>query len=69
LCWERGGAVSPTKVLDHEQAPEERSIDGLHTSRLRQGRDCAVGTSARSSIWTTLATNALIERRGAKNAP
>lgn len=66
VVLERGGAVFSTKVLTTNKAPEDAIINGLHLV-------CAKAGIAPSDIGqiihgTTLATNALIERRGAKTA-
>ncbi len=60
------GQRHSTKVLTTYAAPEEAIVQGLH-------RVCALAGIAPSSLTqiihgTTLATNALIERRGAKTA-
>ena len=60
------GARHSTKVLTTYSAPEEAIVQGLH-------RVCALARIAPSALTqiihgTTLATNALIERRGAKTA-
>ncbi len=66
VVLERDGASFSTKVLTTYAAPENAIIDGM-------GQVCAkagISPSAISQIihGTTLATNALIERRGAKTA-
>ncbi len=55
-----------TKVLTTYSAPEDAIIEGLH----RVCADAAISPSAITQIihGTTLATNALIEKRGAKTA-
>ena len=60
------GQRHSTKVLTTYAAPEEAIVQGLH-------RVCALARIAPSALTqiihgTTLATNALIERRGAKTA-
>jgi N-methylhydantoinase A len=64
LETERG--MFSTKVLTTYAAPEDAIIDGMHRVCTKAG----VGPSFISQIihGTTLATNALIERRGAKTA-
>ncbi|WP_323035075.1 hydantoinase/oxoprolinase family protein [Pararhodobacter sp.] len=66
VVLEVGTARHSTKVLTTYSAPEEAILEGMH-------RVCAKAGVAASSIGqiihgTTLATNALIERRGAKTA-
>jgi len=66
VVLEIGGQQYSTKVLTTYAAPENAIIDGMH-------QVCAkakIKTSAITQIihGTTLATNALIERRGAKTA-
>lgn len=66
VVLEAGGETYSTKVLTTYAAPENAIIDGIH-------QVCAKSGIAPSDIGqiihgTTLATNALIERRGAKTA-
>lgn len=66
VVLEKQGALFSTKVLTTYTAPENAIIDGMH-------QVCAKASIAPSDIdqiihGTTLATNALIERRGAKTA-
>ncbi len=66
VVLEVGGARYSTKVLTTYAAPEDAIIDGM-------GQVCAKARISPSAITqiihgTTLATNALIERRGAKTA-
>lgn len=66
VVLETGGASFSTKVLTTYTAPENAIIDGMH-------QVCAKAGITPSQIdqiihGTTLATNALIERRGAKTA-
>ena len=66
VVLESGGQSYSTKVLTTYSAPEDAIIDGLH-------QVCAKAGLAPQNIGqiihgTTLATNALIERRGAKTA-
>ncbi len=66
VVLEQGGQRFSTKVLTTYAAPEDAIIEGMH-------RVCAKAGIAASAIGqiihgTTLATNALIERRGAKTA-
>ena len=66
VVLEIGGTHVSTKVLTTYAAPEDAIVEGLH-------RVCAKSRTAPSAITqiihgTTLATNALIERRGAKTA-
>jgi len=66
VVLETGGASFSAKVLTTTKAPENAIIDGLHQVCAKAG----VAPSAITQIihGTTLATNALIERRGAKTA-
>lgn len=66
VVLERGDTRVSAKVLTTYAAPEDAIIDGMH-------QVCAAAGIAPSAIdqiihGTTLATNALIERRGAKTA-
>ncbi|MFX0546712.1 hydantoinase/oxoprolinase family protein [Roseovarius sp. S1116L3] len=66
VVLEKDGAQFSTKVLTTYSAPENAIIDGMH-------QVCAKAGAAPSDIQqiihgTTLATNALIERRGANTA-
>ncbi len=66
VVMEVGDRIYSTKVLTTYTAPEDAIIDGI-------GQVCAQANMEPSSIGqiihgTTLATNALIERRGAKTA-
>jgi len=66
VVLEKDGALFSTKVLTTYSAPEDAIIDGLH-------QVCAKASVTPDQIGqiihgTTLATNALIERRGAKTA-
>ena len=66
VVLERGGALFSTKVLTTYHAPEEAIVEGM-------ARVCAQAQIDPAEIThiihgTTLATNALIERRGAKTA-
>jgi N-methylhydantoinase A len=60
------GARHSTKVLTTYSAPEDAIVEGLHRVCAKAG----IAPSALTQIihGTTLATNALIERRGAKTA-
>ncbi len=66
VVLERDGAPFSTKVLTTYAAPETAIIDGMHAVCAKAG----VTPSQIGQIihGTTLATNALIERRGAKTA-
>ncbi|KZX97383.1 MULTISPECIES: hydantoinase/oxoprolinase family protein [unclassified Sulfitobacter] len=66
VVLEKGGEQFSTKVLTTYAAPESAIIDGMHQVCAKAGVD----PSAIEQIihGTTLATNALIERRGAKTA-
>jgi len=66
VVLERGADWFSTKVLTTYTAPEEAIVDGLHRVCAKAGVDPAeIGQIIHG---TTLATNALIERRGAKTA-
>ena len=66
VVLEKGGEQFSIKVLTTYAAPENAIIDGMHQVCAKAGVD----PSAIEQIihGTTLATNALIERRGAKTA-
>jgi N-methylhydantoinase A len=66
VVLERAGQLVSTKVLTTYGAPEDAIVEGMRRVCARAG----VETSAIGQIvhGTTLATNALIERRGAKTA-
>lgn len=66
VVLEAGGERWSTKVLTTYAAPEEAIIEGMHQVCAR----AVLGPDAIGQIihGTTLATNALIERRGAKTA-
>ena len=66
VVLEKGGVQFSTKVLTTYAAPENAIIDGMHQVCAKAG----VTPSQIDQIihGTTLATNALIERRGAKTA-
>ncbi len=66
VVMEKDGALFSTKVLTTYTAPEDAIIDGMHQVCAKAG----VNPSEIGQIihGTTLATNALIERRGAKTA-
>lgn len=66
VVLEKNGGIFSTKVLTTYAAPENAIIDGMH-------QVCAKANTSPSEIdqiihGTTLATNALIERRGARTA-
>jgi len=66
VVLEADGRLTTVKVLTTTQAPEEAILDGI-------GQVCAQAGVASGAVTmiihcTTLATNALIERRGAKTA-
>ncbi|MEM7318902.1 MAG: hydantoinase/oxoprolinase family protein, partial [Pseudomonadota bacterium] len=66
VVLERGSDWFSTKVLTTYAAPEDAIIEGLHRVCAKAGTDPAdIGQIIHG---TTLATNALIERRGAKTA-
>ena len=66
IVLESGGRLTSTKVLTTYSAPETAIIEGMH----RVCDQAGISPSSISQIihGTTLATNALIERRGAKTA-
>ena len=61
-----GGALTSVKVLTTHGAPEEGILEGL--ARVCDAAGVAPGDVAQIVHGTTLATNALIERRGARTA-
>ncbi len=63
---EVGGEMFSTKVLTTYGAPEDAILDGLHQVCAKAG--ITPGDVGQIIHGTTLATNALIERRGAKTA-
>jgi N-methylhydantoinase A len=66
IVLELGGASYSTKVLTTYAAPETAIIDGMHQVCAKAGiTPAGIGQIIHG---TTLATNALIERRGAKTA-
>jgi len=66
VVLERDGASFSTKVLTTYAAPEDAIIEGMHI--VCDKADVAPGEIGQIIHGTTLATNALIERRGAKTA-
>ncbi len=66
VVLETGAEVFSTKVLTTYAAPEDAIIDGLHQVCTKAG--IAPSEIGQIIHGTTLATNALIERRGAKTA-
>ncbi len=66
VVLETAGGQFSTKVLTTYAAPEDAIIDGMHQVCAKAG----IGPDTIGQIihGTTLATNALIERRGAKTA-
>ena len=60
------GGIATAKVLTNYTAPEQAIIDGIAEAAERAG--VALGEIAQVIHGTTLVTNALIERRGAKTA-
>ena len=66
VVLEKDGEISSTKVLTTYAAPENAIIDGMHQVCKKAGVDPSqIGQIIHG---TTLATKALIERRGAKTA-
>ncbi|NCT13174.1 MAG: hydantoinase/oxoprolinase family protein, partial [Rhodobacterales bacterium] len=66
VVLETGGQSHSTKVLTTYAAPEEAILDGMAQVCAKAG--LAPGAITRIIHGTTLATNALIERRGARTA-
>ena len=66
VVLETAGGQFSTKVLTTYAAPEDAIIDGMHQVCTKGG--IGPGEIAQIIHGTTLATNALIERRGAKTA-
>ena len=66
VVLESGAARHSVKVLTTYAAPEEAIVDGLHQVCAKAG--IAPGAIGQIIHGTTLATNALIERRGARTA-
>lgn len=66
VVLESGDDLYSTKVLTTYKAPEDAIIEGLHIVCKKAG--VAPGEISQIIHGTTLATNALIERRGAKTA-
>ncbi len=62
------GTYASTKVLTTHDAPERAILDGVAQLAEAEGVDLSAGAVAQFIHGTTLATNALIERRGAKTA-
>lgn len=66
VVLEIAGGMFSTKVLTTYAAPEDAIVDGMHKVCAKAG--IAPDAIAQIIHGTTLATNALIERRGAKTA-
>jgi len=66
VVLDTGGPLHSTKVLTTHKAPEDAILDGLGAVCEQAG--IAPGQITRIIHGTTLATNALIERRGARTA-
>ena len=66
VVLEAGGARTSAKVLTTSQAPEKGVIDGLQEALQKAG--LAPGDIGLVLHGTTLATNAVLERRGARTA-
>ncbi|WP_299637447.1 hydantoinase/oxoprolinase family protein [uncultured Ruegeria sp.] len=66
VVLEKGDDIFSTKVLTTYAAPENAIIDGMHQVCARAG--ITPGEIGQIIHGTTLATNALIERRGARTA-
>jgi N-methylhydantoinase A len=62
------GTYASTKVLTNHDAPEQAILDGVAQLAEAEGVDLGSGIVQQFIHGTTLATNALIERRGAKTA-
>ena len=66
IVLETPSGMHSTKVLTTYKAPEDAIIEGMHITCQKAGITAdAIGQIIHG---TTLATNALIERRGAKTA-
>jgi N-methylhydantoinase A len=66
LCLERGGKLTSVKVLTTPRAPEEGVLTGIEEVLKQSGvKPADLGLVIHG---TTLATNAIIERKGAKTA-
>ncbi|RZW09683.1 MAG: hydantoinase/oxoprolinase family protein [Rhodobacteraceae bacterium] len=66
VVLERDGEIFSTKVLTTYSAPEDAIVDGMRQVTAKAG--VAASDIGQIIHGTTLATNALIERRGAKTA-
>ncbi len=66
VVLEAGGRLHSTKVLTTHAAPEDAILDGM--ARVCRKAGASPSQLARIIHGTTLATNALIERRGARTA-
>ncbi len=66
IVLERDGKQFLAKVLTTYAAPEDAIVDGMHQACLKAG--IRAGDIGQIIHGTTLATNALIERRGARTA-
>ncbi|MCJ8138277.1 hydantoinase/oxoprolinase family protein [Falsirhodobacter halotolerans] len=66
VVLDMGGTLFSTKVLTNYAAPDQAIIDGMR--RVCDQAGIAPGQIGRVIHGTTLATNALIERRGARTA-
>ena len=62
------GTFASTKILTTHQAPERAILDGVARLAEEEGLDLSAGIVEQFVHGTTLATNALIERRGARTA-
>lgn len=66
ICLDRGGEFVSAKVLTTPRSPEKGVIDGVEIILKSSG--VGIGDIAIVVHGTTLATNAIIERRGARSA-
>ncbi len=66
VVLERHGEMFSAKVLTTHSAPEDAIVEGIHLACSRAG--VAPASIGQAIHGTTLATNALIERRGARTA-
>ena len=66
IVYENAGEVFSKKILTTPNNPETAALEGIHTLL----NSCKVGLSEIDTIihGTTIAANALIERKGAKTA-
>lgn len=66
ICLDKGGEFVSTKVLTTPRSPEKGVIDGV--KRILKNSGVNIGDITIVVHGTTLATNAIIERKGARSA-